>query len=114
MLPPPRPMSTLRRRLESISLRDWPDDFPTDLATVRRSPWEARADAVMYRQVLAEIAADRGWVVHRYDAKSVEAEASSVLGERADDVLLGPRRRLGAPWAKDHRVPLAATVVATS
>ncbi|HYF47363.1 MAG TPA: hypothetical protein VD926_14210, partial [Acidimicrobiales bacterium] len=100
--------------IESISLRTWPDDFPTDLATVRRSPWEARADAVMYRQVLAAVAEERGWAVHAYDAKTVEADAAALLGERADDVLVGPRRRLGAPWAKDHRVALAATVLASS
>jgi hypothetical protein len=35
-----------------------------------------------------------------------------VLGARADEVLQGPRARLGAPWTKDHRVALAATVVA--
>jgi hypothetical protein len=97
--------------IESVSLRTWPDDFPTDLDTVRQSPWEARADAVMYRQVLAEVAEDRGWAVHTYDAKTVEAAAVAVLGERADEVLLGPRRRLGAPWAEDHRTALAATIV---
>ncbi len=100
--------------IRSISLRTWPPDFPTDLTVLRRPPWEARADAVMYRQVLAGVASDRGWEVHLYDAKSVEAEAAVLLGDRADDVLLGPRRRLGAPWARDHRVALAATVVASS
>ena len=38
-----------------------------------------------------------------------------VAGERrpawADEVLLGPRATLGPPWAKDHRVALAATIV---
>jgi hypothetical protein len=34
-----------------------------------------------------------------------------VLGERTDDVLRGPRARLGPPWTKDHRVALAATIV---
>jgi hypothetical protein len=50
--------------------------------------------------------------VHVYDAKAVERQAAELLGERADDVLVGPRKRLGAPWAKDHRVALAATIVA--
>lgn len=95
-----------------ICLRSWPADFPTDLAVVRRSPWEARADAVMYRQVIAEVAASRGWAVHLYEAKDVEPQATARLGARADDVLNGPRARLGAPWAKDHRVALAATIAA--
>jgi hypothetical protein len=66
----------------------------------------------MYRHLLAEIARDRGWEVHPYDAKQVESQAADLLGERAEEVLRGPRATLGPPWAKDHRVALAATVVA--
>jgi hypothetical protein len=96
----------------SISLRTWPPDFPDDIAVQRRVPWEARADAVMYRHVLAEVAHDRGWNLHLYNAKQVEAQAAAMLGGRADEVLRGPRATLGPPWAKDHRVALAATIVA--
>jgi hypothetical protein len=98
--------------LRSISLRAWPPDFPDDIAVQRRSPWEARADAVMYRQELSELAHARGWEVHLFDAKAVEDEAARILGGRAGDVLHGPRAALGPPWTKDHRVALAATVVA--
>ena len=66
----------------------------------------------MYRQELAELAHARGWEVHLYDAKSVEGQAGSMLAERAAEVLHGPRAALGPPWTKDHRVALAATVVA--
>jgi hypothetical protein len=66
----------------------------------------------MYRQVLSELAHARGWDVHFYDAKQVVEQAVSVLGERADEILLGPRARLGPPWTKDHRTALAATIVA--
>ncbi|HVJ97240.1 MAG TPA: hypothetical protein VNC41_10465 [Acidimicrobiia bacterium] len=90
----------------SISLRDIPPDFPTDIATQRQSPWEARADAVMYRQILADVALGRGWRVHFYDAKRVEAQAAEMLG--SDEALKRPRSELGPPWAKDHRVALAA------
>ena len=96
----------------SMSLRAWPADFPDDIAVQRRAPYESRADSVMYRQVLAELARQRGWEVHFYDAKNVEAQAISILAERADDVLRGPRATLGPPWAKDHRIALAATIVA--
>jgi hypothetical protein len=65
----------------------------------------------MYRQILAELATARGWKVHLYDAKRVEAQAVSLLAERADEILHGPRAALGPPWTKDHRVALAATVV---
>ena len=77
----------------------------------RRSPYEARADAIMYRQILADLAASRGWAVHRYDAKDVLGRAAALLGDRADEVLQGPRTTLGPPWSKDHRVALAAIIV---
>jgi hypothetical protein len=96
----------------SLSLRAWPDDFPTAIAEVRHVPYEARADSVMYRQVLAEAGRARGWAIHAYD-KDVEAEAARVLGDRADAVLHGPRTTLGPPWTKDHRTALAATVLAS-
>jgi hypothetical protein len=99
--------------IASISLRTWPPDFPQDIATQRRVPWEARADAVMYRQILAELAHARGWEVHLYDAKAVESQAARLLAERADDILHGTRARLGPPWDKDHRTALAAVIVAS-
>ncbi len=98
--------------VESISLRSWPPDFPHDIAVQRRAPYEARADAIMYRHLLAELAHARGWEVHCYDAKHIEAQAADLLGERAEEVLRGPRATLGPPWTKDHRVALAATVLA--
>ena len=55
----------------------------------------------------------RGWEVHLFDAKNVEAQAARLLGERVGDVLHGPRARLGSPWTKDHRIALAAIVVAS-
>ena len=100
------------RPIVSLSLREWPLDFPDDIAVLRRPPYEARADSVMYRQVLAEIARSRGWDIHLYDAKDVEARATALLGERADQVLRGPRTTLGPPWTKDHRMALAATILA--
>ena len=96
----------------SISLRAWPPDFPDDIAVQRRVPYEARADAIMYRQELSELAHARGWEVHVYDAKAVIGQAVSLLAERADQVLEGPRAALGPPWTKDHRIALAATIVA--
>jgi hypothetical protein len=104
--------SALHEPIVSVSLRAWPLNFPEDIAVQRRAPYESRADSVMYRQVLAELARARGWVVHFYDAKDVENLAAGILAERADEVLYGPRARLGPPWAKDHRMALAATIVA--
>jgi hypothetical protein len=103
--------TALREPIVSISLRAWPVDFPDDIAVQRRVPYEARADAIMYRKVLAELAHARGWDVHFYSAKDVVGQAAGLLGERAEEVLQGPRATLGPPWGKDHRVALASTIV---
>lgn len=97
-----------------VSLRAVPDDFPTEMATLLRPPWEARADAVMYRRIAVELAEARGWAVRLFEAKTVERVASELLGDRADEVLRGPRAALGPPWAKDHRMALAANVLASA
>ena len=96
----------------SISVRSWPADFPGDIADQRRVPYESRADSIMYCQVLAELAHERGWRVHQFDAKTIETEASSILGDSSRDALNRPRSTWGAPWAKDHRLAFAAAIVA--
>jgi hypothetical protein len=98
--------------VRSISLRAWPPDFPDDIAIQRRVPYEARADAIMYRQELSELAQARDWEVHLYDAAAVVGQATGLLAERTDEVLRRPRETLGPPWTKDHRIALAATIVA--
>jgi hypothetical protein len=42
----------------------------------------------------------------------VVGQAVGMLAERADEVLQGPRATMGPPWTKDHRIALAATIVA--
>jgi hypothetical protein len=106
--------ASLNQPIVSLSLRAWPLDFPEEIAVQRRVPYEARADSVMYRRILAEVAEQNGWAVHFYDAKDVEGQAARILGERADEILSGPRLTLGPPWTRDHRMALAATVVAGS
>lgn len=97
----------------SLSLRAWPFDFPDDIAVLRRPPYDARADSVMYLQVVDDVAQALGWAVHRYDAKQVERHAAVLLGGQAADVLSAPRAQWGPPWTKDHRTSFAATVVAS-
>ncbi|TQS41911.1 hypothetical protein [Cryptosporangium phraense] len=92
----------------SMSLRAWPPDFPADVATQRKVPYEARADSVMYRQVLAEAARERGWEVHLFEARDVQSRAVALAG----NVLDAPRAVFGAPWGKDHRMAFAATILA--
>jgi hypothetical protein len=104
--------ASLAGPLISVSVRAWPLGFPYDIAAQRRPPYASRADSVMYCQVVAECAHERGWEVHFFDAQAVEAQAARILGARAGEVLHGPRATLGPPWTKDHRIALAATVVA--
>ena len=104
--------AALPEPIVSVSLRAWPLDFPEDIIVQRRAPYESRADSIMYRQVLAELVRACGWVVHFYEAKNVEDRAARILAERADEVLYGPRATLGPPWTRDHRMALAATILA--
>jgi hypothetical protein len=105
--------TALAEPIESLALRVWATDFPTDIAVQRRVPYESRADSIMYREVLAELGRARGWEISLYVPKDVESQAARLLGPRADEVLHGPRRTLGPPWSKDHRMALAATIVAS-
>ena len=89
--------------IATVALRTWPADFPDDIDVLRRAPYDARADAVMYRQVLADVAQARGWAVHLYDAKALGDAAARLDRHRAS---------LGPPWTKDHRVALAAALEA--
>ena len=41
--------AALAAPIVSLSLRTWPFDFPEEIAVQRRAPYEARADAIMYR-----------------------------------------------------------------
>ncbi|MDP1849293.1 MAG: hypothetical protein Q8K79_15995 [Solirubrobacteraceae bacterium] len=100
----------LRATSDALDEAGLAGDFPQDIAVLRRVPYEARADSVMYRPVLAESAHASGWEVHLYDAKTVETRAAGRLAERADEILLGPRAALGPPWTEDHRMALAATI----
>ena len=80
----------------SIFLRALPADFPDDIAVQRRTPYEARADVVMYRTLLAEVARGRGWDVRSYDAKRVEAR-------RPTGWVTGPTRRSAARGRRSGR-----------
>ena len=95
-------------------MRDWPANFPDDLETQRKPPYENQADSIMYRKIFAELAAERDWSVHRFNAAQIENEATVILGDRTDEVLRSPRQTLGPPWNKDHRIALAATIVSAT
>ena len=95
----------------SMSLRAWPLDFPADIAVQRRAPYESHADSIMYREVLAEQARARGWRSTSTTPRTWRPERPASSRRGQDEVLLVPRG-LGPPWNKDHRMALAATIVA--
>jgi len=72
------------------------------------------ADWVMYRNVLASAAEARGWAVHWYDAKKITDEAGEVLHENFDLHFLRMRKAVGAPWNNDHKLAMAAALVAAA
>ena len=107
--------AALAAPIVSISLRAWPADFPDDIAIQRRAPYEARADAVMYRQEACRGSAHaRGWEVHLYEAGAVAGQGARAAGGAGRGRLSAAASggRLGPPWTKDHRVAFAAAIVA--
>jgi hypothetical protein len=71
------------------------------------------ADWVMYRRALASAAEARGWPVHWYEAKSVlDAAGKALHGKSFDTHFAELRRSVGPPWDKDHKVAMAAAIVA--
>jgi hypothetical protein len=55
------------------------------------------------------------WPVHWYEAKSVSAAASRALRvENFDAHFLQMRKAVGPPWNNDHKLAMAAAIVAAS
>jgi len=96
-----------------IALRNYPQLPPTVVERIKDYRARNVADWVMYRKALADAAAARGWAIHLYDAKKVLGAASQALHvENFDAHFLDARRAVGPPWNKDHKLALAAAVVA--
>ena len=73
------------------------------------------ADWVMYRKALAAATEARGWPVYWYDAKSVFGAARERLGVAdLDAYFVQVRKTVGAPWNSDHKLAMAAAIVAAS
>lgn len=106
---------TVPARILGVALRDCQELPPTIAERIRDYRAQNVADWVMYRRAIAAAAEARGWAVHWYDAKKVFDAASEVL--RIADIdahFLQLRRSIGPPWGKDHRVAMAAAIVAAT
>jgi hypothetical protein len=100
-------------RILGVALRKCPQLPPTIAGRIKDYRAHNVADWVMYRKALASAAEARGWPVHWYDAKKVLGAASQAL--RVDDLdahFLKLRRSIGPPWGKDHKLAMAAAIVA--
>ena len=104
---------TVPGRILGVALRECPE-LPATIAD-RIKDYRAQnvADWVMYRRALAAAAEARGWAVHWYNAKKVFDAASEALRiEDLDAHFLQLRRSIGSPWGQDHKVAMAAAIVA--
>ncbi len=89
--------------IQGIALRQCPPLPPTIAERIQDYRAQNVADWVMYRQALAAAAEARGWAVHWFDAKQV----LSAAGEWID-----LRKSIGSPWSNDHKLAMAAAIVA--
>ena len=96
-----------------IALRDCPPLPPTIVERIQDYRARNVADWVMYRQAVAAAADAHGWPVYWYDPKRVADAASRALRiENYDDYFLQMRKAVGPPWNADHKLALAAAIVA--
>lgn len=106
---------TVPKRIAGIALRQCPELPPTIAERIKDYRAQNVADWVMYRRALAAAAEARDWAVHWYDAKKVFDAASKALPiEDLDAHFLQLRRSIGPPWGKDHKVAMAAAIVAAT
>ena len=106
--------TTVPGRILGVALRRCPELPPTIAERLQDYRSQNVADWVMYRQALAAAAEARGWAVHWYDAKKVLDAARAAL--RIEDLAAHfrqLRRSIGPPWGQDHRVAMAAAIVAS-
>ena len=104
---------TVPARILGVALRQCPELPPTIAERIKDYRAQNVADWVMYRKALAAAAEARGWAVHWYDAKKVFDAASQALHvEDLDAHFLELRKAIGPPWSQDHKLAMAAALVA--
>jgi hypothetical protein len=100
-------------RIKGIAMRECPRLPPTIAERIKDYRAQNVADTVMYRTALAGAAEARGWAVHWYNAKKVYEAARDALDvEDLDAHFLEVRKSFGPPWHRDHKLAMAAAVVA--
>src|SRR6202142_4693155 len=106
-------VTTAVPRILGIALRKCPQLPPTIAERIKDYRAQNVADWVMYRKALAAAAEARGWAVHWYDTKKVfDAAREALRIEDLDAHFLKLRKSIGPPWSKDHKLAMAAAIVA--
>lgn len=102
------------RKLD-LALRELQPLPPTVAERLQNYRAQNVADWVMYRAALANAAESCGFAVVWYDPKTVVNVASSRLGlKNLDAHFARVREIIGPPWDKDHKLAMAAAIVAAS
>jgi hypothetical protein len=102
-------------RIRGVALRNCPQLPPTIIGRIKDHRARNVADWVMYRKALASAAEARGWPVYWFDTKTVLDAAGRVLGVGNFEAhFLRLRKAVGPPWNNDHKLAMAAAVVAAS
>ena len=91
------------------------DSLPDSLEDVLRSrPLTLAADGMLYRETLAETAAELGMEVQRYprktDPRVLAAQAMGVDAAEVTSLIARFGREAGTPWRKDHKMAAAAAL----
>ena len=106
-------VATAVRPVLGVALRNCQQLPPTIADRIKDYRARNVADWVMYRKALAAAAEARGWPVHWYDAKNVVDAASATLRiEDFEACFLDMRKAVGPPWNQDHKLAMAAAIVA--
>jgi hypothetical protein len=107
--------TAFRPPILGIALRQCPRLPPTVAERIRDYRAQNVADTVMYREALASAADGRGWAIHWYDAKRVFTQACDALHiEDLETHFAEVRKSIGPPWSKDHKLAMAAAIVAAA
>ena len=109
-----RALAALPKGIGSIAIRKRPKLPPTVAERIRSYYAQTRADGVMFRDALEAAALARGWRVDEYEVKTVLAEAARALRLKGDigEWMQDVGRNAGRPWTEDHRLAMAAAIVA--
>ena len=104
-------------RILGVALRKCPQLPPTIAERIKNYRAQNVADWVMYREALASAAEARSWPVHWYDGEErIECGEPGVARQQSffDDHFLQMRKAVGPPWNNDHKLAMAAAIVAAT